>query len=128
MSLVSPISPGSAGEASEADSQERRLYEMPGDAPAVREKDGKELTEKEACAYREKTYNGVESPVDPPIQVPNFSRSSLQGPRRVNPEDVTTTDTVLGLESEPRNYTRHRAFSFEEERSAENTEEVYQAS
>jgi hypothetical protein len=123
MSLVSPISPGSA---SEADSQERKLYEMPGDAPAVREKDGKELTEKEAYAHREKVYNGVESSVDPPVQVPNFSRSSLQGPRRINPEDVTTTNTLLGLESESRDFTQHRAFSFEEERSAENTEELYQ--
>ena len=133
MSLVSPISPGSAGEASEADSQERRLYEMPGDAPVVREKDGRELSEKEAYAHREKVYNGVESPVDPPMQVPNFSRSSLQGPRRVNPEDIATTSTVLGLDDEPRNYKprnykRHRAFSFEEERSAENSEELYQAS
>ena len=131
LSLVSPISPGSAGEASEADSQERKLYEMPGDAPVVREKDGKELTEKEACAHREKLYNGVESPVDPqgPASVPNFSRSSLQGPRRVNPEDVATTNTVLGQESEPTNATRHRAFSFEEDRSrAENTEELYQKS
>ena len=132
MSLVSPISPGSA---SEADSQERRLYEMPGDMPSVREKDGRELSEKEALAHREKVYNGVdsssaESPVDPyrPASagsVPNFSRSSLQGPRRINPEDVTTTNQVLGLEYEPRDFTRHRAFSFEEERSAGNTGELH---
>ena len=126
-SIISPISPPEA--ASEADSKERDIHEMPADAPTIREKDGKELTEKEACAHREKLYNGVESPIEPLASVPNFSRSSLQGPRRINPEDVTTSNEVLGLESERRDYGMHRAFSFEEERpSPENTEELYQRS
>jgi len=124
MSLISPISPA---EASEADSKELDpIHEMPGDTPTIKEKYGKELTEKEACARREKLYNGVESPIEPPASVPNFSRSSLQGPRRINPEDVTTTNQVLGLDSERRDFTRHRAFSFEEDRpSPEDTEELY---
>lgn len=127
MSLISPISPPE--EASEADSKGLDIHEMPGDAPTIKEKYGKELTEKEACAHREKLYNGVESPIEPPASVPNFSRSSLQGPRRINPEDVTTTNEVLGLVNERRNYGMHRAFSFEEERpSPENTEELYQRS
>ena len=46
-SLVSPISPGGA---IESDSTERIIFEMAGDAPTVKEKDGKALSEKEAIA------------------------------------------------------------------------------
>ena len=116
--LISPLSPISPVGASEADSQERQLAEMPGDYPTPKEKDGKELSEKEALAHREKIYNGVESPVEPSSTVPNFSRSSLQMQRRVNPEDVTTTNQVLGLASERPDHGRHRAFSFEADRPA----------
>ena len=126
MSLVSPISPPDPV-ATEADSKERPLYEMPGDMPSIKEKDGKQLTEKEALAHRERVYNGVETPTEPGPAVVNFSRASLQGPRRVNPEDVTTTNAVLGLSNEPRDYGRHRAFSFEENRNQdESTEELYE--
>ena len=128
MSLVSPISPSPTGtaEAAEADSKERQIYEMPGDTPPVGEKDGKELSEKEAMELRQKVYNGVESPVEP-LPIVNFSRSSLQDPRRVNPEDVTTTNTVLDNVNERRDFTRHRAFSFELERNKEeNSEELYE--
>jgi hypothetical protein len=37
------------------------IYEMPGDMPTIREKDGKALSEKEACEHREKIYNGIPS-------------------------------------------------------------------
>ncbi|CAK3949609.1 peptidase aspartic [Lecanosticta acicola] len=101
-----PFTPLSAA-ASEADSRERRVFEMPGDMPAVGEKDGKALTEKEAIARRERIYNGVDA-------TPTSATDSNEGvrePRRVNPEDIVRTD---GMAAEPRDRTLHRTFSFEE--------------
>ena len=125
-SLVSPISPPDSQEAAEADSKPRPVYEMVGDMPKTQEKDGKQLSEKEAMAYREMVYNGVDTPVEPPSPAVNFSRSSLQGPRRLYPEDVTNLGTVLDAETEPRDFRRHRAFSFEDNRKEEGTEELYE--
>lgn len=107
--------------ASEADSRERHVYEMPGDMPQIREKDGKALSEKEAIARRERIYNGVES-------TPNSATTADEGtrePRRINPEDVVRP---IGT-PEPRDRTLHRAFSFEEgaERvSTRSSDELYQ--
>lgn len=109
MTLFSP--------ASEADSKQLEIYEMPGDMPSVGEKDGKQLSEKEALQHRERLYNGVESTAATPTsphhdatmagaQDPNAPATT---PRRVNAEDIVdarTGEAVTG---------RHRAFSFEGE-------------
>jgi hypothetical protein len=129
MSAYSPSSP-SAGEgtyssnitvlspASEADSKQLHIYEMPGDMPVVREKDGKQLSEKEALQHREKLYNGVDSTVVTPT-TPARSDYATGGaqdpdtpvrPRRVKPEDIVDARTGEAVSG------RHRAFSFEGER------------
>lgn len=133
-SAYSPTSP-SAGEgtysstsgntlfspASEADSKQLQIYEMPGDMPAVREKDGKQLSEKEALQHRERLYNGVDSNVATPT-TPAHDGSAGAGaldpdaqplpppPRRVNAEDIVDARTGEAVSG------RHRAFSFEGER------------
>ena len=120
ISAVSPLFPYPPGiTRCEADSKERVLYEMPGDMPTLKEKDGKELSEKEAMAHREMVYNGV-SPAqqDTPQAAPREPR------RQVNPEDVARViGDVSPVETreggpvrEVRNFSRHRAFSFEETR------------
>ena len=121
MSLVSPMS-----DASEADSKERVIHEMAGDMPAVREKDGRQLSEKEALAHRERVYNGVDTPprsaTEDDDAVPGASR---EPPRRVSPEDVEIHGALVGDEDEnaigvarssPRDFMQHRAFSFEDDR------------
>lgn len=104
--------------ASEADSRPVEIYEMPGDMPAVREKDGKQLSEKEALQHREKLYNGVDSTVTTPTtaggadatiggaQDPGYHTS----PRRVNAGDIVNAHTGQSVSG------HHRAFSFEGER------------
>lgn len=109
----SPLSP-----LSEADSTERAVYEMPGDMPIVREKDGRQLSEKEALQHRERVYNGLDAAVegsspsstlaaspDTPTAT-TASTASTRRSRMVNPDDVVHAET-----GEP--VTRHRAFSFE---------------
>lgn len=101
--LFSPIS-----QASEADSKQLHIYEMPGDMPAIREKDGKALSEKEALQHREKKYNGIDSSSESPSTT--MTHPSLRESRMVNPEDVVDARTG-------QNITLHRAFSFENERT-----------
>ena len=129
VSATSPMS-SSAGEgtfssgntllspASEADSRPVEIYEMPGDMPLVREKDGKQLSEKEALQHREKLYNGVDSTVTTPTTA-GGADAILGGaqdsayhtpPRRVNPEDIVNAHTGQSVSG------HHRAFSFEGER------------
>lgn len=129
VSATSPMS-SSAGEgtfssgntllspASEADSRPVEIYEMPGDMPLVREKDGKQLSEKEALQHREKLYNGVDSTVTTPTTA-GGADAMLGGaqdsayhtsPRRVNPEDIVNAHTGQSVSG------HHRAFSFEGER------------
>lgn len=128
MSAYSPTTP-SAGEgtyssghtlfspASEADSRQLQIYEMPGDMPAVREKDGKQLSEKEALQHRERLYNGVDSTVVTPT-TPSHDATMAGAqdpdapppPRRVNAEDIVDARTGEAVSG------RHRAFSFEGER------------
>lgn len=89
-----------------------RLYEIPGDIPARNESDGKALSGKEAIAHRQKVYNGVDS------------SSTGSGAETRDPPAVTAAaqdSTKYTTES----YTRHRAFSFEGERSLERTAEFY---
>lgn len=100
--LFSPISET----VSEADSRERHVYEMPGDMPAIREKDGKALSEKEALQYREQVYNGIVSTTP---TTPEGPREGQREPRRINPEDVINT----GESAEARDETKHKRFSFE---------------
>jgi hypothetical protein len=130
----SPTSP-SAGEgtyssnttalspASEADSKQLHIYEMPGDMPVVREKDGKQLSEKEALQHREKLYNGVDTVVTPTTPAhPDYASAGAQDPetplqpRRVNPEDIVDARTGEAISG------RHRAFSFEGERGTHDSQ------
>ncbi|KAK4503908.1 hypothetical protein PRZ48_004823 [Zasmidium cellare] len=97
--LFSPLSET----ASEADSRERHIYEMPGDMPVIREKDGKALSEKEALARRQMIYNGVDSASNSAAAV----SEGVREPRRVSPEDVVQSSSQL------RDPTLHRQFSFE---------------
>lgn len=92
------------------------IFEMAGDMPLLREKDGRELSEKEALAHREKVYNGVEPPSATPQEDSSVRRDL---PRRVNPGEVITGDTLIGSgwPSGERDFGEHRAFSFEEARS-----------
>lgn len=114
------------------------IFEMAGDMPPIREKDGHELSEKEALAHRERVYNGVDSA---PTSAYPSDASSHQRLGRVNSEDVVTTvDTTPGSMEWPLFATetsrargddgsgsegvgygriRHRPFSFEE-RSVKN--------
>jgi hypothetical protein len=105
VSVVSPMTP-----------MPEPIFEMAGDMPAVGEKDGKALSEKEAIARREKVYNGVEPPSAVAVEDTAATRDVV---RRVNPGDVVTGDTVIDSEwpSAEREFREHRAFSFEEERS-----------
>jgi hypothetical protein len=104
--------------ASEADSRPVEIYEMPGDMPLVREKDGKQLSEKEALQHREKLYNGVDSTVTTPTTagVADAAVGGAQGPayhnppRRVNAGDIVNAHTGQSVSG------HHRAFSFEGER------------
>lgn len=100
--LFSPIS-----QASEADSKQLQIYEMPGDMPTIKEKDGKALSEKEALQHRERKYNGMDSSSPSPT---TMTHPSLRESRMVNAEDVVDVRTGEGI-------TRHRAFSFERERT-----------
>lgn len=117
-SLLSPVSEPSS--ASEADSRQRHVYEMPGDMPTIKEKDGRALSEKEAIAHRERVYNGVDS-------APTSATAVNEGPReprRVNPDDIVRADT--NASDHDRNFTRHRAFSFEETREDNSADELYE--
>lgn len=121
--VLSPLSPSNT---SEADSRERQVFEMAGDMPTIKEKDGKALSEKEALRHREKVYNGVGKPAAD-------VNEGVREPRRVNPEDIVRADTrhvmrgggedgPIGLAvGDPRDSFRHRAFSFEEERDVSGT-------
>ncbi|KAK3714509.1 hypothetical protein LTR37_007815 [Vermiconidia calcicola] len=124
MSVISPLSPLAM---SEADSKEHHIYEMAGDMPTVKEKDGKLLSEKEALAHREKVYNGVGTVPDSPT-AGTHAGPSREPPQRVNPEDVVTSDTVIDEPAkEERDFGRHRAFSFEDSRpDAKSSEELYE--
>lgn len=110
--------------ASEADSKQLHIYEMPGDMPAVREKDGKQLSEKEALQHREKLYNGVDSTTATPTTPghPDYATAGAQDPetpaqpRRVNAEDIVNARTGEAVSG------RHRAFSFEGERGTHDSQ------
>ena len=116
--VMSPISPLSPGGRSEVDSKERPFYhEMAGDMPTINEKDGYEKSEKEALAHRERVYNGVDSSSPSSAYPSDDSAPMREPPRQVNPEDVARGDTVIDNDewpSEQRDFTRHRAFSFED--------------
>lgn len=100
--LFSPLT-----QVSEADSKNIAIYEMPGDMPSVKEKDGRQLSEKEACARREMVYNGVDSSaVNTPTS--DTTEGAPREFRRVNAEDVVDARTGVGVAGG-----RHRAFSFE---------------
>lgn len=110
--------------ASEADSKQLNIYEMPGDMPVVREKDGKQLSEKEALQHREKLYNGVDSNAVTPT-TPSAAGATMGGaqdpdaashPRRVNAEDIVDARTGAAVTG------RHRAFSFEGERGTHDSQ------
>ncbi|KAK4556553.1 hypothetical protein LTR86_006124 [Recurvomyces mirabilis] len=124
--LFSPLSPSNA---SEADSKERQVYEMAGDMPTIKEKDGKALSEKEAMQRREREYNGVDTS---PVSAPEQDEQPARERRLINPEEVVQADNSrLAL---PDNFTRHRAFSFEEQRGdlgkvtgTEDSDELYSA-
>lgn len=105
-----PFSPLSAT-ASEADGRERQIYEMPGDMPQIREKDGRALSEKEALAHRQRMYDGV----DPASNSATAINEGLREPRRVDAQEVVTA----GASIEPGNGTVHRAFSFEMDRESD---------
>lgn len=117
--LISPLSPS---EASEADSKPLAVYEMAGDMPTIREKDGKALSEKEAIARREKVYNGVDSEASSNYDVSNPGDRT---PKQVSPDDIVIgqalggddESTLRGGNSRPTSgelgSPRHRAFSFE---------------
>ncbi len=100
--LVSPLSPADSNDPHD------RVFEMAGDMPSVKEKDGKELNEKEALAHREKVYNGVDvtTPITPMGGGGGFGGAGER--RLVRPDEVVRAGTVGGG--------RHRAFSFEERR------------
>ncbi|KAI5359535.1 Putative aspartic peptidase A1 family, aspartic peptidase domain superfamily [Septoria linicola] len=100
--LLSPVSET----VSEADSRERHVYEMPGDMPAIREKDGKALSEKEALQYREQVYNGIASTTPTSSEHP---RDGIREPRRIDPSEVVDTSKS----AEVRDETTHKRFSFE---------------
>ncbi|KAK3068043.1 hypothetical protein LTR53_014689 [Teratosphaeriaceae sp. CCFEE 6253] len=129
-SIRSPLSP-----ASEADSKERQVFEMAGDMPTIKEKDGKALSEKEAMARREMIYNGVDSPPHSAIAVdesPTTMTSTEPRERRtVNAEDVVVRADRLAP-PENGSLIRHRAFSFEELRGADagtsSSDELYSRS
>ncbi|TKA30745.1 hypothetical protein B0A50_02465 [Salinomyces thailandicus] len=119
-SLLSPLTP-----ASEADSRERQVFEMPGDMPTIKEKDGKSLSEKEVLAHRERVYNGVESPSGSMGTVDEGVRES----RRINPNEVVRADAPpVETVDEQQGVTLHRAFSFEEERpkTTRSSDELYE--
>lgn len=89
------------------------IYEMAGDMPTIKEKDGRPLSEKEALQHRERVYNGVDvvpmSPTsteshDEPPPVP--ARAS----RRLTWKNVVP---VQSSSSGPSRSLLHRAFSFE---------------
>jgi len=120
-SLISPLTPGSA---SEADSRHLAIYEMAGDMPTIREKDGRSLSEKEALQHRERVYNGVDSAPNSQTAL-NEPVTPREPPRRVNPGDVVRADTL----SHDKDYnpdSRHRAFSFEETRGEGSSDELYE--
>ncbi|KAK4965531.1 hypothetical protein LTR42_012287 [Elasticomyces elasticus] len=123
-SVLSPLSPSHA---SEADSKERQVYEMAGDMPTIKEKDGKALTEKEAMARREAIYNGVESPPQSAVALDESPEPRER--RLVNPDDVVRADRLAPPEDG--SFIRHRAFSFEEGRgdnkSNASSEDLYSA-
>ncbi|KAK1810603.1 hypothetical protein LTR12_015041 [Friedmanniomyces endolithicus] len=110
--MLSPLSPSNA---SEADSKERQIYEMAGDMPTIKEKDGKALSEKEAMARRERIYNGVDSPPRSAVALDEPAAEQPRERRTVNPEEVVMTDRLAPPEND--SLVRHRAFSFEELRT-----------
>jgi len=112
-SMLSPLTPTSG--VSEADSRERQIFEMPGDMPTIKEKDGRALSEKEVLAHRERVYNGV----DTPPQSATAVNEGVREPRRVNPEDVVRADRHSG--GGDGRHMMHRAFSFEGTRREGNT-------
>ncbi|KAK5168148.1 uncharacterized protein LTR77_006716 [Saxophila tyrrhenica] len=133
-SLVSPLSPV---DSHEADGKERHVFEMAGDMPTVKEKDGHEMSEKEAMAHREKVYNGVENPPSPSeVAAMSHEATGREAPSKVDAGDVVRASGAgLGTGEggkEERDFGLHRQFSFEgeagrreAEAEAERTEELY---
>lgn len=80
----------------------RAIYEMPGDMPN-REKDGRQLSEKEALQHRERVYNGIDEAVE---SNPSSAIDKPRERRTVAPEEVVNANTGDAMG-------RHRAFSFE---------------
>nr|POE56405.1 hypothetical protein CFP56_50949 [Quercus suber] len=103
-----------------SDAPDRPIYEMPGDMPTIKEKDGRPLSEKEALHHRERIYNGVDatatSPTSvdgpaepPPVPVRAAHRTSVHNVVPVSPitpvSRLRPGSDTLGL--------LHHAFSFE---------------
>ncbi|WPH01471.1 Hypothetical protein R9X50_00431700 [Acrodontium crateriforme] len=80
-----PFSPLAPSSNSEVENRALFIHEMPADMPAIREKDGRPLTEKEALAHRERVYNGVNSN---PVSATSDSNSPRAPPRRINPDEI----------------------------------------
>ena len=123
LSAVSPLGGPRGGlvtTATEADGRERQVFEMAGDMPVIREKDGKALSEKEAMAHREKEYNGVDSS----LKTTPEEQQSRERPARVDAADVVPSGVAMNEEwvAEERDYGMHRQFSFEFDRG-QNTSE-----
>ena len=123
--LISGISPLSGGgfitTATEADGRERRVYEMAGDMPVIREKDGHALSEKEALAHREKVYNGVDSAN---VDEAGAAATTRERPAPVDAENVVPSGVAMGEDgvAEERDYEVHRQFSFEFDRGKNTSE------
>lgn len=86
------------------------IYEMPADTPSFAEKDGKELSEKEALARREMIYNGV-GPA--PASSPEVEAGVIEGV--VSP--LRPADAVAAWPSDSGDEVApgiHRAFSWED--------------
>lgn len=124
LSAISPIGvgPGFVTTATEADGRERAVYEMAGDMPVIREKDGHQLSEKEALAHREKVYNGVDASSQ--SQLLDGSGTVRERPARVDAENVVPSGRAMNEDgtAEERDYGMHRQFSFEFDRG-QNTSE-----
>ena len=79
----------------EADSEEKEIFEMPGDFPTIPEAGGRQITEKEAMRKREERYNGV----DTHSPGPAVSAIESRRPAPVNPEDVRNIINKAGPRS-----------------------------
>lgn len=111
---ISPLGGGAfVTTAAEAGGRERPVFEMAGDMPVIREKDGHALSEKEALAHREKVYNGVNSETN--LDEPPVAR---ERPARVDAENVVPSGRAMDEDgvAERRDFVHHRQFSFEFDR------------